>query len=143
MSKGAQLSAAIEARLGQIKPANGFTTDIKAVYPFGKAKPDTAPAPVILLRAGEDQLLSNIWPDAIRQVTYQIEGVMARAATLQELQALHHDIVKAVCGTKLPGTRPLENGHQFEDSADFDPDTDGSTNRRVIVSITLNYVESY
>ena len=143
MSKGTELSTEIEARLSAIRPANGFATDIKAVYAFGKSKPDSAPAPVILLRAGDDQLISNVWPDAIRQVTFQVEGVMARAATLQDLQALHHDIVKAVFGSKLPGTRPLQSGQQFEESADFDPDTDGSTNQRVIVNITLNYVESY
>lgn len=143
MTSAAQLSTAIEVRLGSIGPGTGFHTDIRAVYGFGKPKPDAAPFPCLLVRIASDVREGGVGSKILRAVTYQIEGVMARTASLQDLQRLHHDLIKAIGADPLPMVRALANGWLFEESAEFDPDNDGSTYRTVVSSITLRYIETY
>lgn len=143
MSRGSELSAAIEVALGAINPGNGFATDMKEIYGFGSTKPDKAPAPYILLRIAEDTIEGFVGTKAKRGVTYEVQGVMSRAATLQELQLFHHDILKALGQGQLPETRPVKAGWPFEETAEFDPSQDGGAQRSVISTVTFAYVETY
>lgn len=143
MTRATDLSDAIEQSLEQITPANGFATDIKAVYGFGKAKPDNAPLPCLVVSIGEDTIDGNVGKVCKRQVEYKIDGVFNRAASLQELQRCHHDILRSLGYGDLLPSRVLNPGEVIEESAEFDPDTDGSNLRRVSSSITIKYVEKY
>lgn len=143
MTRATDLSAALELRLDAISPANGFSTEIKGVYGFGKVKPDKAPLPCVLVRITGDDREEAQGTKAKRAVTYQLEGVMPRSASLQDLQRLHHDMIKTIGADPLPGVRPLKDGWLFEESTEFDPDNDGSTFRTVVCSVTLRYVETY
>lgn len=143
MSKAAELSDGIRKCLERIHPANGFSTDLRGVYGFGEAKPDKAPTPCLLVRIAEDELGEMVGATASRTVTYEIEGIFARSASLQDLQRLHHDILVALGTGKLPNVRPLKSGWPFEESATFDADQDGSTARTVTSVVTLRYIEKY
>lgn len=143
MSKAAELSAAIEQRLEGIKQAAGYSTELAGVYGFGKNKPDAAPMPCLLVRVAEDVKEGQVGDKWLRAATYQVQGIFKRSATLQEMQALHHDIIKALGADPLPQARPLANGWLMEESAEYDPDTEGSTLRHLVVSITLRYIETY
>lgn len=143
MTKASTISQAISQRLELIKPANGFATEVAAVYGFGQSKPDKAPLPFLLARIASDERENASGNALLRAVSYQIEGVLPRSASLQQLQELHHDIIKTIGADPLPGVRLLESGWMFEDSAEFDPDNDGSTYRTVVVTLIIRYVETY
>lgn len=143
MSKAAELSEGIRACLERIRPANGFSTDVKGIYGFGETKPDKAPTPCLLVRIAEDEMGEMVGTTASRTATYEIQGVLSRSASLQDLQRLHHDILVALGTGKLPHIRPLKPGWPFEESAEFDADQDGSTARTVTSTVTLRYIEKY
>jgi hypothetical protein len=143
MTKGTELSEALEARLEAINPANGFYTDIAGVYGFGKNKPDQAPLPCLLVRVVSDDREEEKAGKVLRSATYQIEGVLPSTASLQDLQRLHHDILKTIGVDPLPMVRPMPSGWLFDESSEFDPDSDGSSYRTVVVTVTLRYIETY
>lgn len=143
MTRAAELSSSIIERLEAISPASGYHTEVQRVYGFGERKPDKAPMPYILARIAEDELEEAVGTAASRAARYEIEGVMPRSASLQDLQLLHYDILRTLGTGKLPHVRPLKSGWPFEETAVYEPDIEGSTTRSVTSSITIRYVEKY
>jgi len=143
MTRGTELSIGIIERLQTISPANGYHTQVERVYGFGERKPDKAPMPYILARIADDELEDTVATAASRAARYEIEGVMSRSASLQDLQLLHHDILRTLGTGQLPHVRPLKSGWPFEEAAEYEPDIEGSTTRSVTSSITIRYVEKY
>lgn len=143
MTKGTELSAAIMERLRAINQAGGFHTEIRAVYGFGERKPDKAPSPYLLVRIMEDSTVDMVGTAVCREARYEIEGVMSRSAGMAELQLLHYDIHRTLGTGQLPHIRPLKPGWPYEETAEYMPDQDGSTDISVISSITIRYVEKY
>jgi len=143
MTRGTELSSGIIERLQTISPANGYHTKVERVYGFGERKPDKAPMPYILARIATDELEEAVGTTASRAARYEIEGVMPRSSSLQDLQLLHHDILKTLGTGQLPHVRPLKSGWPFEEAAEYEPDIEGSTTRSVTSSITIRYVEKY
>ena len=143
MSKATTLTGQVKAALEAISTANGYSVNLSGVFLFGERKVDSIAAPYLLVNIGTDELVDFKGKAALRHVVYMVEGVMGRSSSLQDLQALHHDIIKALGLGDLPASRPLANGWPFEESAEFMPDQDGSTNRTLTSSITLAYIENY
>ncbi|UQY33593.1 hypothetical protein K8U54_17990 [Pseudomonas fulva] len=143
MSRAAELSTAIMERLSSIKPADGFNTQIDRVYGFGDVKPERAQPPYLLVRIAGDSLKEMAGTVASREVTYEIEGVLGRDASLQDLQHLHYDVLVTLGTGQLPHISPLKTGRPFEESAEFTPDVNGSNARSFVSSVTLVYVERY
>jgi hypothetical protein len=143
MSNAALLTDQVKAALQQISTANGYNTNLTGIYLFGENKADSVPPAYLLVRVASDEMLSFMGNCALRAVTYEIEGVISRTGTLQDLQRLHRDILKALGLGKLPASRPLASGWPFEESAEFEPDQGGSATRRVTSSVTLHYAEKY
>lgn len=143
MSAGAELSAAIESCLQQICPANGYATDIRGVYGFGQRRPDTAPAPYLVVRVGEDQSVQRVGPKLRRQAVYEVQAFFGRSATLQDMQRCHHDILRSFGYGEIPPERTLQKGDIKEESVEYDPDSDGSNLRTLIARITIEYIETY
>ena len=143
MSKAALLTDQVKAALQQISTVNGYNTNLTGIYLFGESKPDSVAPPYLLVRVASDELQDFKGTSALRLATYEIEGVMSRAGTLQDLQRLHHDVLKALGLGKVPTARPMNTGWPFEESAEFEPDQGGSTTRRVTSSVTLRYAEQY
>ena len=142
MSKAAELSSALEECLAQISTANGYHTALQGIYGFGKTKKDGDPLPCLLVRIADDTAEERAGPSAKRLATYQIEGVFPRSASLQDLQRCHHDILRALGYGHPVANRALVAGAVVDDSAEFDPEPEG-TLRRVITSLSLRYVEAY
>ena len=143
MSNAALLTDQVKAALQQISTANGYNTNLTGIYLFGESKPDSVAPPYLLVRVASDELQDFKGTSALRLATYEIEGVMSRAGTLQDLQRLHHDVLKALGLGKVPTARPMNTSWPFEESAEFEPDQGGSTTRRVTSSVTLRYAEQY
>ena len=143
MSNAALLTDQVKTALQQISTANGYSTNLNGIYVFGESKPDSVTPAYLLVRVASDELIDFKGNAALRGVTYEIEGVISRAGTLQDLQKLHRDILKALGLGKLPASRPLASGWPFEESAEFEPDQGGSATRRVTSSVTLHYAEKY
>lgn len=143
MSKGSDLSAAIEAKLALIKAVNGYATDVAAVYGFAQSKKDGAPCPYLLVRVAEDAAAERVGSKVRRLAAYEVQGVFSRTATLQDLQRCHHDILCSLGYGDLPPGRELIQGEIIEEVAEFDQDAGGSTTRSVISRLTIQYVEAY
>lgn len=143
MSKGSEMSSAIEACLGLISPANGYETNVMGVYGFGQTKKDAAPSPYLLVRVAEDSGEERVGNKVMRFAIYEVQGVFSRAASLQDLQRCHHDILRSLGYGDLPPGRELILGEITEESAEYDPDTNGSAARSVTSRITIKYIETY
>lgn len=143
MTRGTELSAAIVDRLRSITQANGAHTEVKQVYGFGERKPDKAVPPYLLVRIMDDATAEMVGTAVLREARYEIEGVLPRSCALTDLQLLHYDIHKTLGTGQLPHTRPLKPGWPYEESAEFTSEQDGSTERSVISSITIRYIETY
>lgn len=143
MSNAALLTDQVKTALQQISTVNGYSTNLNGIYVFGECKPDSVAPPYLLVRVASDEMIDFKGNAALRAVTYEIEGVISRAGTLQDLQRLHHDVLKALGLGHLPSARALPNGWPYEESAEFEPDQGGSATRRVTSSITLRYAEKY
>lgn len=143
MSKGSDISAAIEAKLALIKTVNGYATDIAGVYGFGQQKKDGAPQPCLLVRLADDSAAERKGNMVRRHAVYEVQGLFSRTATLQDLLRCHHDILCSLGYGDLPPGRELIHGEIVEEAAEFDPDSGGSTTRSVISRLTIQYVEAY
>lgn len=143
MSNAALLTDQVKAALEQISTANGYSTNLSGIYLFGESKPDSVAPPYLLVRVAADELQDYKGTSALRLATYEIEAVISRSGTLQDLQHLHHDLLKALGLGKVPIARPMANGWPYEESAEFEPDQGGGTTRRVTTSVTLRYAEQY
>lgn len=132
----ASLTSALETRLADIAPVYGART----------IKPDRIQPPYILLRIGEDELKRKNSKTLIRLAHYEIEGVLARSASLQDLQQLHHDILTALV-MALPLISPQPAEWLDSESTEYEPrdgsGAPGSTVRSLIVSLAINYIEPY
>lgn len=143
MTRATDLSEAILARLAGISVANGFHIDIQSVYGFGERKPDRAQPPYLLVRIGADEVVKRSCNTAQRLATYSIEGVLSRAASLQDLQRLHHDILRSLGMGQLPIVNRQRAEWLADESVEFDPEQNGSTTRTMVCTLQINYLEEY
>ncbi len=143
MTKGAELTEALETCLRNIAQVNGYLTDIKGVYGFAETKPDKAPLPCLLVTLESDDLDEMVGTTALRHAQYQICGVFPRNATLQDMQRCHHDILRSIGLGQLLPIRELKPGEGFEEGAVYESGKDGSTQRQVISTLSVRYVERY
>jgi hypothetical protein len=143
MTKATELSEALEVCLGQIRPGNGYATDIKAVYGFGEVKKDAAPLPCLLVIVTEDQSVERAGSRVKRTASYEVQGIFSRSASLQDLQRCHHDILLSLGFGDLPPGRALLQGEIVEETAEFEPGIGGSSTRAVISRLVIRYIETY
>lgn len=143
MSKSAALTDDVVRCLGEITQDNGYHTQIHGIYGAGQNKPDKAALPCIVIRIVEDESINRVGQTVQRSATYIVEAVFGRAASLQELQRCHRDILKSLGYGQVPQRRPLSPGWVGEESAEFDMAEDGGSHRRVMAAISIQYVEQY
>ncbi|AQZ96557.1 hypothetical protein ACFSB1_10720 [Halopseudomonas phragmitis] len=143
MSEGANLTDAIVQCLGEISPANGFHTDIKAVYGPLESKPDKAPLPCLLVSLPDDGMEEMVGPTVKRLATYVVEAQFSRVASLQDMQRCHHDILRALGYGQYQPERPLKPGAVEEESVEYDQALDGATQRAAKCRLQVRYIEHY
>ncbi|MNZ32168.1 hypothetical protein D3C78_494900 [compost metagenome] len=143
MSVASGVSIALKACMAEIKPANGFTTDLKQVYGPTERVRDKAPMPYALVRPASDVRTGAASFQATRQRTYEIEVVFSRGATESDLDAVHVDVLRALgfgldlYERKFPGL--IED----EDSAEPRFASEGETTHSITITIGVLYVEHY
>lgn len=143
MSKSAELTDDVIKCLGEISQDNGYHTEIRDIYGIGQVKPDKAPMPCLVLHVADDEGVERVGVTVRRSITYIIEAVFGRGATLQDMQRCHHDILKALGYGEVPQRRPLSQGWVGEESAEFDMAPDGGSHRSVIAAVSIQYIEKY
>lgn len=140
MTVATELTRAIEARLQGIAPVNGYKTSLTGVFLL-KAVDDKQPAPYALLRISDDQTLEKLPRTAKRIASYEIEGVFPRSATLIEMQLFHDDVLRAIGWAGGEFDRPLP-GQCKQDTVEY-PNDPAAPQRKVIVTLDVEYVEKY
>lgn len=143
MTKATDLSAALEQRLQTIDTSTGYATNLQAVYGFGERVRDGAATPYLLVRLARDEVEQRAGRAVARIAQYEIEGVFARTASLQDLQRCQHDILRALGAGEILPDRPLKPGEPIEEAVEYDPEQNGSPHRRFISTLSIRYVEQY
>lgn len=143
MNRATELNAALLACLSGINPAAGFATDLRGIYGFGETMKDTASLPCLLVTVLADSQIERRGVKVKRHAQYQIEAIFPRSSPLTDLQACHYDILRSLgLGASLP-ERALNPADIVEESAEFEPDSNGATTRLMVLSLTLSYLETY
>jgi hypothetical protein len=143
MSVASGISIALKACLAEIKPVNGFTTDLQQVYGPTERVRDKAPMPFALVRSVSDVRTGAVSWQATRQRTFEIEVVFSRAATEADLDAVHVDILRALGFGQDLYERKFPGLIEDEDSAELRFASEGETTHSITITIGVNYVENY
>lgn len=143
MSKVAEISQGLRARLEHIKPANGYHTELQRVYGPTEKPRDKAPLPLALIRPLHDSKTSTAGLQATRVRTYEIEVQFAKSANESALSAVHVDILRALGFGHDQPERKFPGLLEDEDQAEFRFATEGETTHSITLTIGVLYVESY
>lgn len=95
-TKASQVTRDLRARLGEIRPVNGYLTDLRAVYGPTDRVPDKAIGPYALVRVANDARTGTAVRQATRLRTFEVEVVFPRSAEEHELDDVHVDILRAL-----------------------------------------------
>ncbi|MEH6564641.1 MAG: hypothetical protein V7756_04870 [Halopseudomonas sp.] len=143
MTRGADLTDALEQCLQGISQANGYHTNIQHVYADGNGKPDKAPLPCLLFELGTDLTQERKGKTAKRVVQYRIEAFFSRSATVRDVQLCHHDILKALGYDQLVPRKQFGLAAIQDEQTEYSPAQEGSTLKGLVCEIAVNYVENY
>lgn len=143
MSRASTIGTALIACLSEIKPANGFTTDLKQVYGPTERVRDKAPMPLALVRPVSDVRTGAASFQATRQRTYEIEVIFPRSAAEADLDAAHIDILRALGFGQDLYERKFPGLIEDEDSAEPRFASEGESTHSITITIGVNYVENY
>lgn len=142
-SKASAVTAALRERLGEISQANGYYTDLRAVYGPTDRVRDKAPLPYVLVRPAGDSRTGLAVTQATRLRTIEVEVVFPASADEQALCDVHVDVLRALgIGRDLP-ERQFPGLLDEQDEAQFDWASQGGTNHRITITLGVTYVESY
>lgn len=141
--RASQVTDDLEKALEQIVPANGYGTEIKAVFrAAGKVK-DAQPKPYILLRVATDTRTGGAVQQASRLRTFELQVVFSHAAEDEELDQAHRDILRCVGFGEVDFDRRLPGLFDEPDEATYEYPAEGSKTRSVTVQLGVTYVENY
>ena len=142
-AKGGALSADLSACLDQIKPSNGYNTDVAKVYGPTDRVAQNAGMPYILVRPAADSRTGLANGEASRVKSYEIEGVFSKAATEAELCNLHVDVLRALGIGQDLFERKFPGLVEDVDEASYRWAQGGETTHSITILIGVNYVERY
>ncbi|MDU4255579.1 hypothetical protein [Pseudomonas sp.] len=143
MAKATSVTQTLMSCLESIRPADGYVTDVKAVYGPLETPKDKAPTPYIKLRWGPDRRTSSAGSQATRVRTYLVEAYFAKSAVEAELEAIGADVLRALGVGLDPHERALRGLLDQEDEIQIDPAENGAVLHRVTVTVGVVYVENY
>lgn len=143
MAKATSVTQTLTSCLASIRPADGYVTDVKAVYGLLETPKDKAPTPYIKLRLGPDRRTSSAGTQATRVRTYLVEAYFTKSAAEAELEAVGPDVLRALGFGLDPQDRTLKGLLDQEDEIQIDPAENGALLHRVTVTVGVVYVENY
>jgi hypothetical protein len=132
------------AKLEQVKPANGYLTDLKAVYGPTDSVRDDAPRPYALVRPASDRQGSRAARQAVRLREYEIEGVFSKAASEVDLAGFHVDVLRAFgIGQDLPERQFPGLLNEEGDEAEYRWAVKGENTHSITIRLGVEYVQTY
>jgi hypothetical protein len=144
MTKGEAVSAAMVARFEGISQANGYNTDIQAIYPNGEKVPDNTPHPYITINVDTDRAEDIKGYTVKRHRAYVIEIVFDRYAKQPDLLAAHFDMLRSLAvGLVTQDHRDFPAQVVEEEMTVLPAGTGGVTKARIQSTLTVRYVETY
>lgn len=144
LPKATQVGIALRARLEEIKPINGYFTDLKGVYPATETPKDTAPKPYALVRPGTDVRVSTAVFQATRSRTFEIEVVFPKSETAEaDMDAVHVDILRALGFGQDQPERKFPGLVDDEDEATPTFASNGTKTHSITITIGVTYVATY
>ena len=142
-SRASAVTSALRERLDDIKPLNGYMTELRAVYGPADRVPDKAPMPYALVRPASDSRTGLAVTQATRLRTFEVEIIFPASADEGALCDVHVDVLRALgIGHDQP-ERQFPGLLEEQDDATFDWATQGVTTHRITISLGVTYVESY
>ncbi|WAC45579.1 hypothetical protein OU997_05250 [Pseudomonas sp. SL4(2022)] len=144
LPKATQVGKDLRALLEQIKPINGYYTDLQRVYGPTETAKDNAPKPYALVRPGTDTRTSTAGFQATRLRYFDIEVVFANGEEVEAaLDAVHIDILRALgLGRDLP-ERKFPGLVDDEDEATPSYASNGTKTHSITITIGVTYVATY
>lgn len=141
--KASEVSASLRARLEQIKPLNGYVTDLLRVYEPDESVPDPAPKPYALIRPAVDMRTGMASRQATRVRQFEIEVVFAKSSPLFAMDAVHVDVLRALGIGQDLYERIFPGLIEDEDEATWRFAQKGETTHSITITIGVTYVETY
>lgn len=141
--KASEVSASLRTRLEQIKPLNGYATDLLRVYEPDESVQDTAPKPYALIRPSVDTRTGLANRQATRVRQFEIEVVFAKSSPLSALDAVHVDVLRALGIGQDLYERIFPGLIEDEDEATWRFAQKGETTHSITITIGVTYVETY
>lgn len=143
MIKGAEVTKELRYQLEQIKPANGYHTDLKGVYGPTDKPSDKPPLPYALVRWASDVRTDLALSQALRARSFEIEVFFSKACTEQDMDAVHVDILRCLgIGQELP-ERKFPGLLEGEDEAIPRWASNGETTHSITITVGVQYAQTY
>ncbi|WP_339521732.1 hypothetical protein [Pseudomonas sp. EA_35y_Pfl2_R111] len=141
--KASDVSAALRLRLEQIKPVNGYSTDLVRAYEPDETVQDTAPKPYALIRPSVDTRTGLANRQATRVRQFEIEVVFSKSSPLSAMDAVHVDVLRALGIGQDLYERIFPGLIEDEDEATWRFAQKGETTHSITITIGVTYVETY
>lgn len=141
--KASAVTTALRERLDQIQPANGYFTALARVYAPDESVPDKAPMPYALIRPAADSRTGLACRQATRVRQFEVEVVFSKAASADDLDAVHVDVLRALGIGQDLYERKFPGLVEDEDEATWRWAQKGETTHSITITFGVLYVENY
>lgn len=142
-SKASEVVTSLCERLDQIKTANGYLTDLTAVYRPTDRVPDKKPMPFALVRPTVDSRTGFAAGQATRLRSVEVQVVFPASAEEAALCDVHVDVLRVLgIGQDLP-ERKFPGLLEEQDDAAFEFAQQGQTTHSITITLGVTYVETY
>ncbi|MDH4873018.1 hypothetical protein [Pseudomonas sp. BN515] len=143
MSNASKVTRQLRERLECIRPDNGYSIELKAIYFRHEKVPENPPKPYAMVRVVSDRRTSTAGFEATRLRTLAIEIVFAGRTDDDEVDRAGVDVLRALGFGRVDLEDKLPGLVDDEDEAEFTYPDGGLTTRSIITSIGVTYVENY
>lgn len=142
-TKASQVTKDLRERLGEIRPDNGYLTDIKRVYGPTERVNDNDPKPYLLVRPANDSRTGAAKTQAGRVRLFKIEARFGKSAEEEELDDIHVDVLRALGFGHEAEDRKFPGLVEDEDEAVQEFAAEGRNYHTTTITIGVFYVETY
>ncbi|WP_325435168.1 hypothetical protein [Pseudomonas nitroreducens] len=142
-TKASQVTKDLRERLGEIRPDNGYLTDIKNVYGPTDRVNDNDPKPYLLVRPASDSRTGTAKTQAGRVRLFEVEARFGKSAGEDELDEIHVDVLRALGFGHEAEDRKFPGLVEDEDEAVQEFAAEGRNYHSTTITIGVFYVETY
>jgi len=143
MIKATQVTKALRDQLEQIRSANGYYTDLKAVYGPQDKPSERPPLPYALVRWASDVRTDLAVTQALRARSFEIEVFFSKACDEEDLDAVHVDILRCLGIGQDQPDRKFPGLLEGEDEAIPRWASNGETTHSITITVGVQYAQTY